>query len=60
MEESRHIGEQETSLQDPPYRTIRRKIVYLDYKPSEKLAVKQLCDDLGMGRSSTTEPGLSR
>ena len=60
MEESMHIGEQETSLQDQPYHTIRRKIVYLDYKPGEKLGVKQLCDDLDMGCSSTTEPGLSR
>ena len=46
MEESMHVGEQETSLQDQSYHTIRRKIVYLDYKPGEKLGVKQLCDDL--------------
>ena len=38
MEESMHVGEQETSLQDQSYHTIRRKIVYLDYKPGEKLA----------------------
>lgn len=35
MEESMHVGEQETSLQDQSYHTIRRKIVYLDYKPGE-------------------------
>lgn len=29
MEESMHVGEQETSLQDQSYHTIRRKIVYL-------------------------------
>ena len=46
MEESMHVGEQETSLQDQSYHTIRRKIVYLDYKPGEKLGVKQLCDCL--------------
>ena len=40
MEESMHVGEQETSLQDQSYHTIRRKIVYLDYKPGEKLGVK--------------------
>lgn len=51
MEESMHVGEQETSLQDQSYHTIRRKIVYLDYKPGEKLGVKQLCDDLDMGRT---------
>ena len=28
MEESMHVGEQETSLQDQSYHTIRRKIVY--------------------------------
>ena len=39
MEESMHVGEQETSLQDQSYHTIRRKIVYLDYKPGEKLGV---------------------
>ena len=55
MEESMHIGEQETSLQDQPYHTIRRKIVYLDYKPGEKLGVKQLCDDLDMGRTPVRE-----
>ena len=55
MEESMHIGEQETSLQDQSYHTIRRKIVYLDYKPGEKLGVKQLCDDLDMGRTPVRE-----
>lgn len=42
MEESMHVGEQETSLQDQSYHTIRRKIVYLDYKPGEKLASSTL------------------
>ena len=55
MEESKHVGEQETSLQDQSYHTIRRKIVYLDYKPGEKLGVKQLCDDLDMGRTPVRE-----
>ena len=55
MEESMHVGEQETSLQDQSYHTIRRKIVYLDYKPGEKLGVKQLCDDLDMGRTPVRE-----
>ena len=55
MEDSMHIGEQETSLQDQSYHTIRRKIVYLDYKPGEKLGVKQLCDDLDMGRTPVRE-----
>lgn len=55
MEESMHISEQETSLQDQSYHTIRRKIVYLDYKPGEKLGVKQLCDDLDMGRTPVRE-----
>ena len=55
MEESMHVGEQEASLQDQSYHTIRRKIVYLDYKPGEKLGVKQLCDDLDMGRTPVRE-----
>lgn len=55
MEESMHVGEQETSLQDQSYHTIRRKIVYLDYKPGEKLGVKQLYDDLDMGRTPVRE-----
>ena len=55
MEESMHVGEQEMSLQDQSYHTIRRKIVYLDYKPGEKLGVKQLCDDLDMGRTPVRE-----
>lgn len=55
MEESMHVGEQETSLQDQSYHTIRRKIVYLDYKPGEKLGVKQLCGDLDMGRTPVRE-----
>ena len=38
MEESMHVGEQETSLQDQSYHTIRRKIVYLDYKPAKSWA----------------------
>ena len=58
MEESMHIGEQETSLQDQSYHTIRRKIVYLDYKPGEKLGVKQLCDDLDMGRDAVGVRGI--
>ena len=48
-------GDQEKSLQDQSYHAIRRKIVYLDYKPGEKLGVKQLCDDLDMGRTPVRE-----
>ena len=55
MDDSMHAGEQETSLQDQSYHAIRRKIVYLDYKPGEKLGVKQLCDDLDMGRTPVRE-----
>ena len=40
MEESMHVGEQATSLQDTYYHTIRRQIVYMDYNPVDKLGVK--------------------
>lgn len=55
MDDSTRTSEQETSLQDQSYHAIRRKIVYLDYRPGEKLGVKQLCDDLDMGRTPVRE-----
>ena len=55
MEESMHVGEQETSLQDQSYHTIRRKIVYLDYKPGEKLGVKTTLRRPRYGRTPVRE-----
>ena len=54
MEESMHVGEQETSLQDQSYHTIRRKIVYLTTSRAKSWA-QATCDDLDMGRTPVRE-----
>lgn len=39
------------SQQDEAYRLMRKRVVFLTYKPGEKLAMKHLCEDLGFGRT---------
>ena len=42
-------------LQDQAYQMIRRSIVFLHYRPGEKLALKDLSDNLGVGRTPVRE-----
>lgn len=43
------------SLQDNAYRFIRRRIVYMEYLPGEKLSFKRLMEDLQIGRTPVRE-----
>lgn len=46
---------QDDTLQIQAYETIRSGIVYAYYAPGDKLQVKDLCADLGMGRTPIRE-----
>ena len=43
------------SLQDQAYRAMRRNIIFLSYKPGQKLVLKHVCDDLQVGRTPVRE-----
>lgn len=49
------LEESAESLQDNAYRSIRRKIVYMEYLPGQKLVFKQLMEDLQIGRTPVRE-----
>lgn len=48
-------GNKDESMQLQAYETIRTGIVYAKYAPGDKLQVKDLCADLGLGRTPIRE-----
>ncbi|MGN0071751.1 MAG: GntR family transcriptional regulator [Atopobiaceae bacterium] len=48
-------AEQDESMQIQAYDAIRTGIVYAEYAPGDKLQVKDLCADLGLGRTPVRE-----
>lgn len=49
------LEESAENLQDSAYRSIRRKIVYMEYLPGQKLVFKRLMEDLQIGRTPVRE-----
>lgn len=47
------------TLQRQAYQTLRRAIIFAQYKPGERLVPKDLCEELGLGRTPVRE-GLVR
>ena len=45
------MAEQSESLQDQAYEMIRERIIFAEYKPGTKLGVKELSENLGLGRT---------
>ncbi len=45
----------EVSLQSQAYQKLRNAIIFAKYKPGEKLMVRDLCDELEMGRTPVRE-----
>ncbi len=52
------MAEQTDSLQDQAYEMIRERIIFAEYKPGTKLGVKELCENLGLGRTPVRESFL--
>ena len=43
------------SLQEQAYTALRKRIIFLDLKPGERLVLKDLCERLGVGRTPVRE-----
>ena len=49
------MAKEPESLQSQAYDLIRERIIYADYAPGVKLGIKELCEDLGLGRTPVRE-----
>ncbi|WP_321971270.1 GntR family transcriptional regulator [Paratractidigestivibacter sp.] len=52
------MAKEPESLQSQAYDLIRERIVYAEYAPGAKLGIKELCEDLGLGRTPVRESFL--
>ncbi len=52
------MAEQSESLQNQAYEMIRERIIFAEYAPGTKLGVKELCENLDLGRTPVRESFL--
>lgn len=52
------MAEQSESLQDQAYEMIRERIIFAEYAPGMKLGIKELCENLDLGRTPVRESFL--
>lgn len=52
------MGKELESLQNQAYEMIRNRIIFAEYTPGTKLGIKELCEDLGLGRTPVRESFL--
>ncbi len=52
------MAEQSESLQDQAYEMIRERIIFAEYTPGMKLGIKELCENLDLGRTPVRESFL--
>lgn len=52
------MAEQSESLQDKAYEMIRERIIFAEYTPGMKLGIKELCENLDLGRTPVRESFL--
>ncbi len=52
------MAEQTESLQDQAYEMIRKRIIFAEYAPGTKLGIKELCENLDLGRTPVRESFL--
>lgn len=52
------MAEQSESLQNQAYEMIRERIIFAEYTPGTKLGIKELCENLDLGRTPVRESFL--
>ena len=52
------MAKEPESLQNQAYDLIRERIIYAEYAPGTKLGIKELCEDLDLGRTPVRESFL--